>query len=168
MRNLPLRTRVRAWLLRTFAGRGKDATAWQEEPAAPLVARSESFQVGELRVTASSLGIRDTGINPASVVYQVIVSREGDTRTWTSKYGLTPEQESPAAAAEIALDELDQAWRDPEKWLAEATAGMSEDEVEAMHDSPMVQADLQAATWIGPVLDGVREQTKAAAGRWLG
>ena len=89
------------------------------------------------------------------------------TPAWSSSYGLPARDNSAAAAAEIALDELDQIWRDPEGWKAVALAGMTEDEVEAMEDSPPLQLDFRAAQWIGPHLDAIRDATKGARGRWV-
>jgi len=160
-----LPTRLRAWLLRTFAGRTAAESGW-DEPAMPAVARSGTFRVGELTVTASSLGVRATGINRPSIVYEVRVTREGDARSWSSKYGLDPKDDSPEAAAEMALNELDQIWRDREGWAAQATEGMSEDEAEAMLDSPILGRDLRAADWIGPQLDELRPGRESRGG-WL-
>jgi hypothetical protein len=161
-------TRARAWLLRTFKGRSAADAGWTEE--APLAAVSSppaTFKVGELEVTATPKGIRAAGSAAPSAVYEVRVTIPGDSRSWSSRYGLPPGANSSAAAAEIALDELDQVWRDPDGWKAQALAGMSEDEVEAMEDSPLVRQDFKAAEWIGPHLDAVRSATKEATGSWL-
>ena len=116
---------------------------------------------------ATPKGIRAGGSNPPSAVYEVRVSVAGDARSWSSSYGLPAGDNSAAAAAEAALDELDQIWRDPAGWRASALAGMTEDEVEAMEDSPVVRLDFKAAQWIGPQLDAVRDATKGAGGRWI-
>jgi len=63
--------------------------------------------------------------------------------------------------------QLDQLWRDPEGWKRQALAGMSEDEVEAIEDSPATRLDMRAANWIGPELDAVRRQTRDRTGAWL-
>jgi len=154
--------RARAWLLRTFRGRPRERAAWTESPA--LAARA-SFRVGELDVAAASVGLRSAGMNEPAVVYEVEVAL-GQGRRWTSRYGLAPDAASPEAAIEHALDELDQIWRDRERWEAELTAGMTPDEAEAMLASSMSEADLAAARWIGPELDRVRATTKGATGRW--
>ena len=44
---------------------------------------------------------------------------------------------------------------------------MTEDEVEAMEDSPAMRHDLEENSWIGPELDAVRG-TRDDAGAWLG
>lgn len=159
-------TRARAWFLRTFKGRSAADAGWEEEPVA-VSSPPHTFAVGELEVAATPKGIRAAGRNPASAVYEVKVTLPGDSRSWASRYGLPAAQNSAAAAAEIALDELDQIWRDPEGWKATALEGMSEDEVEAMEDSPIVRLDFKAAQWIGPYLDAVRPATKDAKGSWL-
>jgi len=51
--------------------------------------------------------------------------------------------------------------------MRQALAGMSEDEVEAMEDSPSMRLDLKAAKWVGPELDAVRAETRDRAGGWL-
>ncbi|MDP9325189.1 MAG: hypothetical protein M3O87_01455, partial [Candidatus Dormibacteraeota bacterium] len=100
-------------------------------------------------------------------VWEVRVTAAGDARTWASRYGLPAGDNSAAAAAEVALDELDEIWRDPDAWRAAALGGMNEDEVEAMEDSPPMRLDFKAAQWIGPHLDAVRVATKDAGGGWL-
>jgi hypothetical protein len=42
---------------------------------------------------------------------------------------------------------------------------MSEDEVEAMEDSPAVKLDRRAAEWIGPELEPLRDR-RQAEGTW--
>ena len=132
----------------------------------PALARGGTFQVGELTVTASSLGVRATGINQPSIVYEVQITRIGDSRRWSSKYGLGLDQDSPELAANMALDELDQIWRDRDGWAAQATKGMSEEETEAMLDSPMLGRDLRGADWIGPGLDDLRPG-RESRGSWV-
>lgn len=162
-----LGTRARAWFLRTFRGRSREDAAWEEEAAVAISSPPGSFRVGDLRVDATPKGIRAAGRNPASAIFEVSVRVEGDSRGWSSRYGLPPGHNSAAAATEIALDELDEIWRDPEGYKATALAGMSEDEVEAMEDSPMLRLDFKAAQWIGPFLDAARDATKGATGGWV-
>jgi hypothetical protein len=170
MRRAGLSTRLRAWFLRTFRGRSAADAGWEEEapPAATISSPPQTFTVGELEVAATPKGIRAAGSSTPSAVYEVRVTVPGDARTWSSRYGLPPSDNSAAAAAEIALDELDQIWRNPDAWKAQAMAGMSEDEAEAMADSPLVRLDFKAVEWIGPHLDAARAATKDARGSWLG
>ncbi|MEA2646851.1 MAG: hypothetical protein QOE92_1934 [Chloroflexota bacterium] len=165
MKSAGLSTRARAWFLRTFRGRSREDAAWDREAEA-VSSPPESFALGDLRIDALPRGIKAAGANPASAVYEVVIALEGDPRKWSSRYGLPPADNSARAAVEIALDELDQAWRDPGGWREQALAGMSEDEREAMEDSPMFRLDLRAAEWVGPHLDRVRE-SREATGAWL-
>ena len=145
-------TRLRAWFLRTFAGRRQEETSWTE--ALPEVtAKRETFALGELTVTAVSHGLRASGINQPSVVYEVSVRTDEPPRAWSSKYGLEVQEESPSRAAQIALGELHLIWSDANGWRSQTFAGMNEDEREAMEDNPDVQADIRAASWVGPALD---------------
>jgi hypothetical protein len=162
-----LGTRTRAWFLRTFKGRSRAEAGWQEEEVAAVSSPPQTFSLGELTVQATPKGIRAAGQNPASAVYEVRITVSGDSRSWASRYGLPPQENSAAAVAEIALDELDQIWRDPNAWKAQALEGMTDDEVEAMEDSPMLRLDFKAAQWIGPYLDAVRPATKSSTGRWF-
>jgi hypothetical protein len=162
-----LSTRARAWFLRTFRGRSRAAAGWTDTPAGAVSSPPQTFSLGDLTVAATPKGIKAAGANPASAVWEVRVSAAGDARTWASSYGLPAHDNSAAAAAEIALDEVDQIWRDPDGWRAAVVAGLSEDEVEAVEDSPTFRLDSKAARWIGPHLDGVRDATKTATGRWL-
>jgi hypothetical protein len=112
------------------------------------------------------MGVRAAGGNDPAVVYEVRITIQGDSRAWASKYGLAPGADSPAAAAEVALDELWQLHSDPEGWMAQATSGMSADEAEAVADSPMLQVDLKAAQWIGPELKRLHPG-RTGPGAWL-
>jgi hypothetical protein len=160
-------TRARAWFLRTFKGRSQADAGWEDQPPGAVSSPPQSFTIGELRVGAIPKGIKAAGANPPSAIYEVRVSVEGDSHAWSSSYGLPARDNSAAAAVEVALDELDQIWRDPEGWKAAALSGMSEDEVEAMEDNPTVRLDFKAAEWIGPCLDAIRDATKGARGRWV-
>jgi hypothetical protein len=157
---------MRAWLLRTFRGRPKSSAAWEADPPPLQSAPRASFVLGGLQLTAVLTGLKATGINHPAAVYEVEIVGES-RRRWSSRYGLAPAMASPAAAAEHALDELDLIWRERARWQAAVTAGMSEDEVEAMLASPTVEADIAAAAWVGPELDAVRASTRDVAGRWL-
>jgi hypothetical protein len=161
-----LSTRARAWFLRTFKGRSRSEAAWADQPAGAVSSPPRTFNLGELEVAATPKGIRAAGANPPSAVWEVRITAAGDARTWASSYGLPAGDNSAAAAAEIALEELDLVWRDPDAWKAIALEGMSEDEVEAMEDSPGFRLDLKAAQWIGPHLDAARD-ARVATGRWL-
>ncbi|MGB2940079.1 MAG: hypothetical protein WBD38_07270 [Candidatus Dormiibacterota bacterium] len=162
-----LPTRARAWFLRTFKGRSRSEAGWTDEPAGAVSAPPQTFVLGDLQIEATPKGIKAAGPNPASAVWEVRVTAAGDARTWASRYGLPARDNSAPAAADAALDELDQIWRDPDGWKAVALAGMSEDEVEAMEDSPMMRLDFKAAQWIGPFLDAVRSHTKEETGYWV-
>jgi hypothetical protein len=161
-----IRTRARAWLLRTFKGRSKEDAAWDDEStwvsSPPL-----SFRLGTLEIASTPMGVKAAGANRPSAVYEVRITNAGDSRTWSSRYGLPATDNSARQAAESALDELDQLWRDPEGWKSQALSGMSEDEVEAMEDSPSMRLDLRAAKWVGPELDAVRAGTRDRSGAWL-
>ncbi len=161
-----LRTRARARLLRTFKGRSKEDAAWEDE-STWVSSPPQTFTLGSLEISATPKGVKSAGTNRPSAVYEVRVSIAGDSRSWSSRYGLPATDNSARHAAESAIDELDQLWRDPEGWKRQALAGMSEDEVEAMEDAPAMQADLKAARWIGPELDAVRAKTRDRVGAWL-
>jgi hypothetical protein len=166
MRNVGASTRLRAWFLRTFRGRSAGAAAWTEE--LPVSAGApESFEIGRLRIDVTPTGLKSAGINKPSVVFDVRVSRDEGSQNWSSRYGLTPRQASARGAADHALDELDEIWRDRAGWRARVTEGMSDDEVEAMEDSPSFQADARAAEWVGPELEPLRDR-RGRDGSWLG
>jgi hypothetical protein len=137
---------------------------WAEELPVSAGAQ-ESFAVGVLRVEVTPTGLKAAGINRPSVVYQVRITREDDPRTWSSRYGFPPREAAARRAADAALDELDEVWRDHDRWLARVTDGMSEDEVEAIEDSPAVKLDRRAAEWIGPQLEPLRDR-RQAEGTW--
>jgi hypothetical protein len=126
----------------------------------------EAFEVGILRLQVTPTGLKAAGVNAPSVVYEVHISRADDPRAWSSRYGLSPREASARRAADAALDELDEAWRDHDRWLRRVTEGMSEDEIEAMEDSPAVKLDRRAAEWVGPELDS-RRAARQADGTWL-
>lgn len=158
-------TRARAWVLRTFKGRSPKDAAWEDE-STWVSSPPETFEVGALVVDASPLGVKAAGANRPSAVYQVSIHMEGRSPTWSSRYGLPATDNSARQAAETALDELDQLWRDPDGWRRQVLDGMSEDEVEAMNDSPSMRLDVQASRWVGPQLDAVRRR-REASGSWL-
>ena len=165
MRNAGLVTRVRAWLLRTFRGRSATEASWGD--AEPVSAGApETFRVGGLVVDVVPRGLKAAGDNPAAIVYNVRVGLATDPRAWASSYGFPPRQASARRAADAALDELDEVARDPDAWIRRVTDGMSEEEAEAMEDSPGVRLDLRAAEWVGPELERLREQ-RGALGSWL-
>ena len=160
-------TRTRAWFLRTFKGRSREDAGWEDE-STWVSSPPETFRLGRLEIAATPLGVKAAGENRPSAVYEVRVSVAGEARTWSSRYGLPANDNSARQAAENALDELDEAWRDPHAWKTRAFLGMTPDEVEAMEDSPAMQQDLAAAGWIGPELDAVRPTTRTSEGAWLG
>ncbi|MFN2465030.1 MAG: hypothetical protein ABR598_02055 [Candidatus Dormibacteria bacterium] len=165
MRNVGVGTRMRAWLLRTFRGRPHDAAAWADQ--APVSAGpAEAFGVAGLYVAVTPVGLRSAGQNPVSIVYEVQISREGRSEQWSSRYGFPPAHASARRAADAALDELCEISQGPAAWMANVTAGMSEDEVEAMEDNPALQRDLRAADWVGPELEPLRAK-RAVEGTWL-
>jgi hypothetical protein len=166
VRNTSLRTRLRARLLRTFRGRSAADAAWLDELPTSAGA-PETFALGGLVVTVTPRGLKAAGANAPSMVYEVGVSLAAGPGRWASRYGLEPRQASVRRAAEAALDELDEVAADPAAWTARVTAGMSEDEAEAMLDSPSVVSDLEAAGWVGPYLRGLRERRRTT-GAWLG
>src|SRR5258708_7972656 len=160
-----LSARVRDWALRTFKGRSQEEAAWEDETQW-VSSPPESYMVGALVVDATPLGVRAAGANRPSAVYQVSIRVDGRSGTWSSRYGLPATDNSARQAAETALDELDQLWRDPQGWRSQVLAGMSEDEVEAMEESPSMRRDLEAAKWVGPELDAVRRR-RESSGSWL-
>lgn len=165
MSNVGWRTRLRARLLRTFRGRPAGQTEWVDE--LPVSAGPpQSFAIGVLRLRVRPTGLKAAGINPPSIVYEVTITRDDDPRTWSSRYGFAPREASARRAADAALDELDEVCRDRVGWLARVTDGMSEDEVEAMEDSPAVKLDRRAAAWIGPELELLRDRRRAE-GTWV-
>jgi hypothetical protein len=161
-----IRTRARAWVLRTFKGRSKEDAEWDDE-STWVSSPPQTFRLGKLEIAATPMGVKAAGANRPSAVYEVRITKGGDSQTWSSRYGLPATDNSARQAAESALDELDQLWRDPEGWKSQALAGMSGDEVEAMEDSPSMRLDLRAAKWIGPELDAVRAGTRDRTGAWL-
>lgn len=126
----------------------------------------EAFQVGILRLQVTPTGLKAAGVNAPSVVYEVHISRADDPRGWSSRYGFPPREASARRAADAALDELDEAWSNHDRWLGRVTEGMSEDEIEAMEESPAVRLDRRAAEWVGPELDPQRA-ARQADGTWL-
>jgi hypothetical protein len=160
-------TRSRAWFLRTFKGRSREAAGWEDE-STWVSSPPESFTLGRLTIAARPLGVKAAGGNRPSAVYEVRVSLSGGSPWWASKYGLPATDNSARQAAEAALDELDEIWRQPEAWRERTLEGMSAEEVEAMEDSPTMRHDLEGARWIGPELDAVRAATRDRAGAWLG
>jgi hypothetical protein len=159
-------TNSRAWFLRTFKGRSREDAGWDDE-STWVSSPPESFTLGGLTIAARPLGVKAAGSNRPSAVYEVRISLPGDSRSWSSRYGLPATDNSARLAAEVALDEIDELWREPGAWRARALEGMSQDEVEAMEDSPSMQHDLEGARWIGPQLDAVRAATRDHAGAWL-
>jgi hypothetical protein len=159
-------TRVRARLLKTFKGRTREEAGWEDE-SSWVSSPAETFSLGRLEVAVTPRGVKAAGGNPPSAVYEVRVAIAGDPRSWHSKYGLPATANSARQAGEVALEDIDEAWREPNSWKARAVAGMSADEVEAMEDSPAMRLDLESARWIGPELDAVRPGTKDRTGSWL-
>jgi hypothetical protein len=125
-----------------------------------------AFALGDLRLDVTPRGLKAAGINAPSVVYAVRVSRASDPRAWSSSYGFPPRESSARHAADAALDELGEIAADREAWWRRVTDGMSEEEAEAMEDSPSVRLDLSAAEWVAPELDAWRGR-RAATGSWL-
>jgi hypothetical protein len=165
VRNTGLGTRFRARLLRTFRGRRAEDATWVDE--APVSAGApESFRVAGLVVDVTPKGLKAAGINPASIIYRVRVGLTTDPRAWSSSYGFPPREASARRAADAALDELHEISLDPTAWLERITQGMSPDEAEAMEDSPAVRLDRRAAEWVGPELEGLREERREG-GSWL-
>jgi len=126
----------------------------------------ETFDVAGLTVDVAPRGLKAAGNNSPAVVYVVTVRADGGSRPWSSSYGFPPRQASARQAANAALDELDEIARDSRGWLARVTHGMSEEEAEAMEDSPGVTRDVSAAAWVGPYLEPHRAE-RAARGAWL-
>jgi len=165
MRNAGLATRLRARLLRTFRGRSAADAGWAEEE--PVSAGApESFEVGRLVIDVTPRGLKAAGINRPSIVYVVRVGLPAEGRAWSSSYGFPPRQASARRAADAALDELDEVARDPRAWLRRVTDGMTEDEAEAMIESPGVEQDRTAAEWFGPEL-APRRVLRRDTGSWL-
>jgi hypothetical protein len=159
-------TRFRARLLKTFKGRTREEAGWEDE-STWVSSPAETFSLGRLEIAVTPRGVKAAGSNPPSAVYEVGITIAGDQRSWSSKYGLPAADNSARQAGELALDDIDEAWREPEAWKARALAGMTADEAEAMEDSPAMRHDLASARWIGPELDVVRPDTRGRAGRWL-
>jgi len=160
-------TRVRARLLRTFKGsRTREEAGWEDE-STWVSSPPETFRLGRLEIAVTPRGVKAAGSNPPSAVYEIRVVVSGDSRSWTSKYGLPATDNSARQAGEVALEDIDEAWRQPDAWKARAVAGMTADEVEAMEDSPAMRLDLESARWIGPELDAVRPDTRGRTGSWL-
>jgi hypothetical protein len=160
-------TRVRARLVKTFKGsRTREEAGWEDE-STWVSSPPETFSLGRLEIGVTPRGVKAAGGNRPSAVYEVRIAMPGDSRSWASKYGLPATDNSARQAAEVALEDIDEAWRDPQAWKARAFAGMTADEVEAMEDSPALRQDLESARWIGPELDAVRPKTKGRGGSWL-
>src|SRR5258708_29037624 len=153
-------TRARAWVLRTFRGRSREAAGWDDE-STWVSSPPETFSVGALVIDATPLGVKAAGATRPSAVYQISFRAHGDTATWSSRYGLPATDNSARQAAETALDELDQLWRDPSGWRRQVLEGMSEDEVEALEDSPAMRLHLQAGNWVRPEPDPLRQRRAA-------
>ena len=160
-------TRSRAWFLRTFRGRSREDAGWDEE-STWVSSPPDSYTLGRLEIAARPLGVKAAGSNPPSAVYEVRISLVGDSRSWSSRYGLPATDNSARQATEAALDEIDEVWCRPEVWRARVLEGMTEDEVEAMEESSSMGHDLEGASWIGPELDSVRAATRDRDGAWLG
>ncbi|MHB8508361.1 MAG: hypothetical protein ACYDGR_06895 [Candidatus Dormibacteria bacterium] len=164
MRHLPFSTRARAALLRTFRGRGRRRAQWSEATVAagpPL-----ACEFAGLRITSNPVGPRRTAVGEMVMVYEVgITAADPGNARWSSRYGLA-QGEASAAAIESALDELHEAYSDRARWMERCTAGMSEDEAEAIRDSPALLADIAASNWLGPILHPFAAD-RARAGRWL-
>ena len=126
----------------------------------------ESFQVGDLVIDVTPRGLKAAGINQPSIMYVVRVALPSGGRTWTSSYGFPPREATARRAAEAALDELDEAAREPATWWRRVTEGMTPEEVEAMEDSPGVEQDRAAAAWVAPSLEALRARHRDA-GSWL-
>ena len=159
-------TRARAWALRTFKGRSPADAGWEDE-STWVSSPPQTFRVGALVVDATPVGVKAAGVNRPSAVYEVSIRVDGRSEAWSSRYGLPASDNSARQAAETALDELDQMWRDPDGWRRQVIEGMSEDEAEAMEDSPSMRGDIKAARWVGPELDAARPR-RDANGAWLG
>ncbi|MGI8609874.1 MAG: hypothetical protein ACR2MY_11700 [Candidatus Dormibacteria bacterium] len=165
LRNAPLRTRLRAWLLRTFRGRSPRDAAWSEE--SPVSARPpQSFVLGALRIDVNPRGLKAAGNNRPSIVYEVRIFLASDPRAWSSSYGFPPREGSARTAADAALDELAEIALDRDHWWQRVTAGMTEDEAEAMEDNPSIILDQRSAEWVGPELKPWRDR-RSDTGSWL-
>lgn len=125
-----------------------------------------SFELGELRIEVAPRGLKSAGANSPSIVYEVRVARATGQRTWSSSYGFPPREGSAHKAADAALDELVEIALDREHWWKRVTEGMTEEEAEAMEDSPSVRLDQGAAEWVGPQVEPWRERRRAT-GSWL-
>src|SRR5258708_28934878 len=123
-------TRARAWVLRTFRGRSREAAGWDDE-STWVSSPPETFSVGALVIDARPLGVKAAGANRPSAVYQISIRAQGRTATWSSRYGLPATDNSARQAAETGRDELDQRCRDATGWRRPAREGRSEDEVQA-------------------------------------
>lgn len=165
MRNASTGTRLRAWLLRTFRGRSAAEAGWTDD--LPVSAGPpRSFVLSDLRIDVTPKGLKSAGANDPSMVYEVRVGRASDPRAWSSSYGFPPRDASARRAADAALDELAEIALDRDRWWQRVTEGMSEEEAEAMEDSPATRLDQRAAEWVGPELEPWREQ-RSATGSWL-
>ncbi|HEY8739965.1 MAG TPA: hypothetical protein VIN56_05190, partial [Candidatus Dormibacteraeota bacterium] len=124
MRNVGWGTRLRAGFLRTFKGRSARDAAWADE--LPVGAGPpESYGVGALHLDINPTGLKSAGTNRPSVVYEVSITRADDLRAWSSRYGFAPREASARHAADAALDELEEIWRDHDGWWRRVTEGMS-------------------------------------------
>jgi len=137
-------------------------------PPPPLVPPGPpvAFSAGPLLVTVTCQGTRRALQRAPRVVYDVVVEEPESSRQWTSRYGFDPEGCSERRAAETALAELDRIHHDPQGWQREWTEGMSHREAEAILGDPRTGRDHEAAAWVGPVLDDLR-QSGASRGSWL-
>jgi hypothetical protein len=154
-------TRARAWALRTFAGRSRSEAGWEE--SVPVGIRPpERFRVGGLVLVVLPVGVRAVGVNPASAVFEVRIEPAAGVRAWSSRYGL-PALSGAREAATTALDELWEIWSDREGWQQRLTTGVSEDEAEALLDSPGSRADVKTAIAVGAALATGRDND----GAWL-
>jgi hypothetical protein len=134
-------------------------------PAPPAIPPGPpiAFSAGPLRVRVTCQGTRTALQRAPRVVYEVVIEETGSSRSWTSRYGFNPDNGSERRAAEAALAELERIHRDPRGWQREWTAGMSHREMEAFLGDPRAERDREAATWIGPALDGLGPDR----GAWL-
>ena len=148
--------RLTTWLLRR---RPPIRPAPPPIPPGPPIA----FSAGPLRVTVTCQGTRTALQRAPRVVYEVVIEEIGSSRSWTSRYGFSPDDGSERRAAEAALAELERIHRDPQGWQREWTEGMSHREMEAFLGDPRAERDREAAGWIGPALEGLG----GGPGDWL-
>lgn len=125
-----------------------------------------TYHLGDLVLDVTPKGLKSAGINAPSMVYGVHITRASDPRAWSSTYGFPARVGSAGKAADAALDELAEIALDREQWWRRVTDGMTDDEAEAMEDSPSVRLDQRAAEWVGPELEPWRGR-REATGSWL-